>query len=141
MDEAKLQQLLDRMEIIDVSNRYASGVDLKDRDLYRSCFVDEINVDFSSTGLGEAMTLPADTWVDQALMMVGMYQSTQHIITNHTITINGDEATSIAYVQAQHYNPDSIMTIGGYYTNKLVRTPEGWRISDLKLTSTWTRHA
>ncbi len=139
MDEAKIQKLFDRMEITDVSTRYASGVDMKDRDLYRSCFTDEIVIDFSSTGLGEPMTMAADAWTDQALMMVGMYESTQHIISNFNISINGDEATSVAYVQAQHYNPDSLMTIGGYYSNKLVRTPDGWRIKELQLNQTWTK--
>ena len=30
MDEKKIQALLDRMEIIDVENRYATGVDTRD---------------------------------------------------------------------------------------------------------------
>ena len=138
MDQEKLQLLIDRMEITDTSLRYASGVDQRDRDLYRSCFTDEIEVDMSSMGMGEPMNMPADDWVSQALMLVGMYQSTQHIITNHVITIEGDEATCVAYVQAQHYNPDNMMTVGGFYTNRLLRTPEGWKIMKLKLTSTWT---
>ncbi len=137
MDENKLQMLLDRMVITDVSTRYAAGVDMRDKELYRSCFVDEIKIDFSSMGMGEAMMMNADVWVDQAFTMISNYQSTQHIITNHDININGDEAASIAYVQAQHFNADNYFTLGGYYTNKLVRTPDGWRISELKLTSMW----
>ena len=140
MDETKLQTLLDRMEIIDVFNRYASGVDLRDRDLYRSCFTDQIETDFSSMGMGETMTLEADVWVDQVFNLISIYQSTQHIITNHVITIKGDEATGIAYLQAQHYNPDGMFTVGGYYTDEFVRTPEGWRIRKLKLTSTWSQN-
>ncbi len=139
MDEKKLQNLLDRMDIIDTFNRYASGVDLRDRELYRSCFTDEIDIDFSSMGMGEPMTLEADVWVNQALSTVSAFQSTQHIITNHVITIEGDEATGIGYLQAQHYNPENIFTVGGYYTDRFVRTPEGWKIKSLKLTSTWSQ--
>jgi hypothetical protein len=31
-------------------------------------------------------------------------------------------------------------TVGGTYTNTLVRTPEGWKISKLKLTLAWTQN-
>ena len=140
MDEKKLQMLLDRMEIIDIQNRYATGVDTRDRDLYRSCFTDEMELDMSGMGLGEPMKISADVWVDRAVSLVSGFKSTQHIITNHVITIEGDEATCVAYLQARHYNPESMYTVGGYYTNRLVRTPEGWKIRRLKLTPSWTQN-
>lgn len=139
MHHATLQDLIDRMEITDTSLRYATGVDLRDRDLYLSCFTDEIMFDFSSMGLGEPKKIRAEEWVDMAFQVVSTFQSTQHIITNHVITIDGDEATCVCYLQAQHYNPDSLFTVGGYYSNRLVRTPAGWKISTLKLTTTWTQ--
>jgi hypothetical protein len=140
MDEKKMQTLLDRMEITDTSIRYATGIDMRDRALYRSCFTEEIEWDFSSMGLGEPVTVAADAWVDQAFALVSGFESTQHIITNHVITVEGDQATCVAYLQAQHFNPSGLMTVGGYYTNTLVRTPEGWKISKLKLTSTWMQN-
>ena len=140
MDETKLQMLVDRMEITDTSLKYATGVDMRDKELYRSCFTDEIEIDFTSMEIEGPKKISADEWVDQAFTLVGAYESTQHIITNHVININGDEATYEAYLQAQHYNADSIFTVGGYYSNKVVKTPEGWKICKLKLTSTWTQN-
>jgi hypothetical protein len=65
------------------------------------------------------------------------------MITNHVITVDGDKALCIAYVQAQHYLPneqgESTQTVGGYYTNHFVRTPQGWRIKSCKLTVTWNK--
>ena len=124
------------MEIGDTVIRYATGIDMRDWKLYRSCFTDEIEVDMGGMG---AMTMAADAWVDQAFLLVAGYEGTQHMITNHTITVEGNTADATAYVQARHFNPDSMFTVGGYYSNKLVKTPDGWRIQILKLTMTFTR--
>ena len=48
IDEDQLQFLLDRAAISDVQLRYATGVDTRDWRLFRSCFTDEIETDFSS---------------------------------------------------------------------------------------------
>src|ERR1700687_1442462 len=53
MDDSKLQLLLDRAEISDVQLRYATGLDSRDWPLFRSCFTDEIETDFTSVFGGE----------------------------------------------------------------------------------------
>src|SRR5712692_8329180 len=142
MDDAKLQLLLDRAEISDVQLRYATGLDSRDWALFRSCFTDEIEVDFTSVFGGDPRKVSADRWADAARRTLSGLAATQHMITNHVITVDGDKALCVAYVQAQHYLPndrgDSIQTMGGYYTNRFVRTPQGWRIRSCKLTLTWT---
>jgi 3-phenylpropionate/cinnamic acid dioxygenase small subunit len=141
MDDAKHQLLLDRAEISDVQLRYATGLDTRDWKLFRSCFTDEIEVDFTSIMGGEPRRVSADRWAEAARRTVGGLAATHHMITNHVITVEGDEATCIAYVQAQHYLPndkgESTQTMGGYYTNRFVRTADGWKIRSCKLTVTW----
>jgi len=136
MSDSEIQGLIERQKIVDVFNRYAMGVDLKDRDLYLSCFAPKIELDM----IGMTGTQTAEEWVDRALDLVGNYQATQHLISNHVIEIDGDTAHGTAYLQAQHFNPEpgKSLLLGGYYANDFVRSAAGWRISKLTLTSTWT---
>jgi SnoaL-like domain len=106
IDEAKLTYLLDRLAISDVQLRYATGADTRDWVLYRSCFTDEIDTDFTSVFGGQPRRGNADRFVEAARRFLTGLKATQHMITNHVITIEGDEATCVAYVQARHYLPN-----------------------------------
>ena len=141
MDDAKFQMLLDRAEISDVQLRYATGLDSRDWPLFRSCFTDEIDTDFTSVFGGEPRKVSADRWTEAARRSLSGLKATQHMITNHVITVARDDATCIAYVQARHYLPndtgDDTQNMFGYYTNRFIRTPEGWKIRACKLTLSW----
>ena len=141
IDENKLQFLLDRAAISDVQLRYATGVDMRDWPLYRSCFTDEIDTDFSSVVDRPPQRMKADEWVEFARRTINGMKATQHMITNHVITLDGDEATCVAYVQAHHHLPNdtgsSDQVMYGNYTNRFVRTPDGWKIRSCTLTVTF----
>lgn len=140
--ETALGRLLDRHEISDVQIRYATGTDSRDWKLFRTCFADEVEVDFSE-GFGQpAMRMTADDWVAGTAPRMESFKATQHMITNQTITFDGsDHATCVAYVRASHHLPNSLgdsdQTVYGYYTNQFTRTPDGWRIAKVKLTALW----
>jgi hypothetical protein len=149
-DAAALRRLLDRQAVVDTVVAYASGIDLHDWDLYRDVFTDPCWFDFSSWSGRPAGSMPADAWVHAVRSVNGNFDATQHISTNHVVTFHGDDhATCRSYMHAQHYfRPETMAgfgregavntcTLGGYYTNDLVRHPDRWRIERCRLTVTW----
>ena len=143
--------LEDRQAVVDVVVQYATGVDRRDWPLYGACFTDPCEIDFSSWTGRPAALVSRDDWVKRVRSTNGNFDATQHMSTNHVVTFaTAEEATCVSYVQAQHWfgverlaalgqpSPDPRWcTVGGYYTNSLVRSEAGWRIRRCQLTVTW----
>jgi hypothetical protein len=143
MDSSKINTLYDQALISDVIYRYSTGVDNKDWELFRTCFNDPINADFTSTGAPAPRTFPLDTWIRVVQKTLAPFRVTQHFNSNVTIKVNGDEATALVYLKARHIPTDDpdckrLWDVGGYYTDRLIRTANGWKIADLKFTQTWS---
>jgi len=85
MDDTKLQLLLDRAEISDVQLRYATGLDSRDWPLFRSCFTDQIEPDFTSVFGGEPRKVSADRWTEAARRSLSGLKATQHMITKQDL--------------------------------------------------------
>ena len=64
-----------------------------------------------------------------------------HQITNHVITLDGDQATCAANMQGTHVLANAsggpMWTVGGRHDYQLTRTPDGWRIAGLTFTLQW----
>ncbi len=135
------QNLFDRAAIIDLVNCYATGLDRRDWPLLRSIFTDSIEMEFSSVGMKPG-TYSADRWVRSAEVLFAGFGPTQHSFTNHAVTVQGDRADTVVYMQAEHFIIDDApsenrWTIGGYYAHDLIRRPDGWRIQAMALHMTW----
>jgi hypothetical protein len=143
--EDKLQWLVDRAEIVETVYKYATGIDTREFELHRSIFTDEIEVDFSSYAGGQEgyVKMSADQWVEGLKGLFPGLDSTQHLMSNPRVTVDGDRAICLVYMQAEHFlanrEGDNWHAIGGYYTDDLVRTAEGWKVSRIKLTIFWQR--
>ncbi len=141
----------DRQAIVDLVIQYATGVDRRDWALYEECFTDPCEFDFSSWNGRPAATMGAGEWAGKVRSTNGNFDATQHLSTNHVVTFDTpDTATCVSYVQAQHWfsaerlqrlghavDEPRWCTVGGYYTNSVVRTDAGWRIARCRLTVTW----
>jgi hypothetical protein len=145
MAEEKVQTLMDRAAICEVMQRYGMSIDTRDWTALRSCFADEMEIDASESRSGRGAApynTSGDRWLEQIRRIVTKFAVTQHMISPYRIEVEGDRAVCLAYLQARHFPPDcadpnAVWVIGGYYTNRMVRTPQGWRIAVWKLTLTW----
>src|SRR5574341_188817 len=123
-----LRSALDRMELCELMNRYASSIDLRDWTRLRSVFADgEIEADFTSMGVKQIFRGPAEAWVDLVRQTITGFDATQHFFANHSAEVDGDRAVDTRYMQARHQLGDAPYTIGGYYTGQMLRPAAGWR--------------
>jgi SnoaL-like domain len=135
-----LTELTKWHEVFDLSVAYATAIDARDWAGYRAVFTDEVDIDFSSFTHRPARPFTADQWVDGARSLIDGFEATQHLLGNHVIGFDGNDAGHYtAYIQAQHWmSRDSYYTIGGHYENKVVRGPDGrWRLTSMTLHQTW----
>jgi hypothetical protein len=131
---------------IESYNRYAEGLDSKNWPLVRSCFADEVFIDYGSisdpTGSPD-VARQADEWLNVLQGVINGFDFTRHTITNHRFDFNGDEVSCTAYLTADHVIfPDpampvagdqDVVTVIGEYTNWYVPGPEGLQICRSKL--------
>ena len=134
------ETLADRIAIDDVLTRYATAVDARDWDLYRSVFTADAVIDYTSSGGIRGGVTEVTTWLSDALSIFSM---SQHLVTNRDIRVTGDTATSRSYF----YNPMGrtkrngtleLMFVGGFYRDKLRRTADGWRIAERIQDTAWS---
>jgi len=133
----------DKQAVLETVYKYALGLDTRDWVLYRSIFLDEILVDFSSYHGQPGETISADEWVARLQPLFTGLAATQHTMSNPLVSFDQGGAECRMYMQAEHiHDPadrNSWYSIGGYYTDRLVRDADRWRIASVKLTIFWRR--
>lgn len=122
---------------------YALGIDTCDFELLRSIFTDEITMDFEDYSGQPAATMKADDWVAGVRVLFTGLDSTQHVMTNPVVDIDGESATCKMYMKAEHFlrndQGDPGFALGGYYTDQLVKVDGRWLIKAVRLRIFWNR--
>ena len=118
----------DNAQITEVLVRYATGIDSKNWPLFRSCWADEVDIDYGELG---AFTDP-DALTDLFAQIHGSMGPTYHRLSNFVIDTDGDTATARTYVHAVlMVTPDDDgpwVDAIGHFDDELMRGPDGWRI-------------
>jgi ketosteroid isomerase-like protein len=131
-------ELRDRQEITEVCYRYAISLDSGDWAALATCFTSDAVAHYRSGGPSRGY--PAiEARVRSALAPLS---ASQHLVSNVVVTLAGDTAASVCYLQAQHVRPGTaggdLYVVAGRYLDRFVRTADGWRIAERRLEISWT---
>jgi hypothetical protein len=140
---ASIEEVSDRLAIVDALYRFGAGQDLHDAALLSSAFSEEAQVDFTQPAkrLGVHLNVFSGRAqiVDNIMSAVNRLDTT-HTVTNPRVTLNGDEAEMFALVDAYHLPRDDAsrhLQLKNIYRMSLVRSSKDWRISRMHIHNVW----
>ncbi len=131
----ELQEIADRLEIQDLLIDYCTAVDQRDFDAFDSIFTPQGRIDYTAMGGSAGSVQEMKSYLQKAL---GAFPASQHLIANVRIRVFGDQAEA----RCVCHNPMvfrrdaktlQVMFYGLWYVDRLVRTPQGWRIHQRRL--------
>ena len=127
-----LGEISDRLEIQQLMTAYSNAIDRRDFDRLDTVFTPDAHIDYRAMGGIDGRYPEVKAWLGPALKSFPSYY---HLIANTEIVLAGDNATS----RTVCFNPmevplpqggNQVMFLGLWYVDKLVRTSDGWRISE-----------
>ena len=120
-------------EIADVLVRYATSIDQRDWDLFRTCFTADCEADYGAIGNWSGVEAIAE-WMRATHEPCG---HTLHRITNQAVTVRDDSASARSYVDAIVLFGDNQTgtRAAGYYDDEFVRVDGEWRIAVRRFTT------
>ncbi len=120
-------------DIIEIINLYGLAMDSQRWDLFDRIFTEDCDADYG----------PTSHWTDRARFKVDFggfhehFDATQHVMTNHLVTLDGYRANSLTYgmwrlirhAAAGNHPAGPLWDGSGWYDDEWVRTGSGWRIA------------
>jgi ketosteroid isomerase-like protein len=117
----------DRIALQDVMLNYAAAVDERDRERYRNCFTDDVEVH----NFGDQTFKGRDEWIDYVWSALEKYAATQHLLSPQLASIKGDTAKTQSNVQATHFladKPNQQIILWASYNTDMRREQGQWKI-------------
>ena len=106
--------------------RYVRTLDLKQWDDFAECFVSEATGDYDGLAFEDRSSL-----VEYMRANLGEGLISMHHAHHPEISVDGDGATGRWYLEDKVIVPELHFVLEGaaFYTDRYVRTPDGWRIA------------
>ena len=124
-------------EIVSLTVKYCWALDERDWDSLSEVFSTDA---YAKYGVTEHKGI--DSIIEKCQKALLPLDFSHHMVTNHVVELEGDEATCKCYFQAQHVRnstPGGVnFIIAGKYEDELIRIDGEWKISNRVLTKIWT---
>ena len=137
MTEKQIHQLEEKQKIVDLTIAYTWIIDHGPRERLREIFTENAVFIIDTRHLNGIDEIRGK--IERTL---GGLSSSQHIVSNHQVSIDGDTASSRCYLHAQHTltgtEGGDNYVMAGRYIDKLVRVDSEWRIAERQLMLDWT---
>jgi 3-phenylpropionate/cinnamic acid dioxygenase small subunit len=131
--------LMDERQIIRGLGRFARILDAKNWKALPEVFAGDLTFDYGAGGEQHGI----EALADQMRRFLDVCGPTQHLIGSIMVDVDGDRATSRAYVQARHQRAGDaagpVFDSSGEYIDRWERHPEGWRI--VRRDAIWAAHS
>lgn len=139
---SEVRALRDREQVVDALYRFAAGQDLKDPDLFLSAFAPGATLDFTHPAgrFGADVPVMPDRETIAGIMTTLAPLDTTHTVTNPRVSLDGDRATLVALVEAQHVTraaPHRHLLLKNVYEVTLSRAGAGWVIETMVIRNVW----
>jgi NAD(P)-dependent dehydrogenase (short-subunit alcohol dehydrogenase family) len=121
----RLEQLLDRQDILDCLTRFSRGMDRFDRELFLTAFHGDAVI-----AAGEFVGGPAELYDWASAMHKDGQSATHHNLLNHSCEISANVAhTETYYLFVARNRDETNWVAGGRYIDRLERRDGAWRIA------------
>ena len=135
----------DRAEIARLVHAYAVAMDEADPGAFLHLFIPAGSLVVLAPGRERPLAVfdrPGPEGIGMIATLMGeIYESTQHHVTSHVATIEGDRAGGTTYCVATHVLVEdglrNLETLCVRYAEEFVRTPDGWRFGERRVTQMW----
>ncbi len=135
---ADTNQSILQTEIVSTITDIAAGADRHDWGRVRSAMADEVTTDYTSLFGGEPVTQSADDLVRNWAAFLPGFDSTHHLVANHTVTsVMDNTAIAEADFTATHRIGDALWVLGGRYRYQLISSDTGWIVTSILMQSLW----
>lgn len=144
--ERRLQALLDRGEIADLVARSLAAIDEGRFDALRAIYTED-----SSASAPGGRARGRDAIIAQVSRNHTPERRSQHLVGDVIVDVDGDTAqvranVFAAFARAASDDPSPLgspveVTFGTVYRYRAVRTPDGWRLSEVEIHPLWSSGA
>ena len=137
MTGKEVNQLEEKQRIIDLTIAYTWIIDHGPRENLQEVFTEDAVFIIDTRYLNGIDEIRGK--IERTL---GGLSASQHIVSNHQVSIDGNTATSRCYLHAQHTwngtEGGDNYVMAGRYIDKLIQVGDEWRIIERKLILDWT---